>query len=80
MSVASSDQELKERMQMDASGIHARELLALIASSQLAVRAKLRSAHAPSEFKAIEQLSVALDASERVIRKVWESIHGKRLN
>jgi hypothetical protein len=72
-----SDLPLPEVLEADNTGAKAREMVALLARSQKLVRARLRPA---AEFKAAEQLARALDASERVIRSVWESHHGKKLH
>ena len=75
-----SDQELQTALQNDRTGAHARELLAVLGKSQQIVRTRLRGTRAPNEFKAAEQLVQALEASERVIRQAWESMHGRRLH
>jgi riboflavin synthase len=73
------EQELHAALQADRAGTHARELVSVLGRSQQIVRTRLRGQRAPAEFKAAEQLVQALDASERVIRQVWESMHGRRL-
>ena len=74
------DQELQALLQEDRTGAHARELLAVLDKAQGLARTRSRGARAPGEFKAAEQLYQALEASERVIRQVWESMHGRRLH
>lgn len=71
---------LNELLEADTQGVRAREMTALLARSQQLVRARLRGQLPSAEFKATEQLALALDASERVIRSVWESHHGRRLH
>ncbi len=71
---------LNELLEADTQGVRAREMTALLARSQQLVRARLRGQLPSAEFKAAEQLALALDASERVIRSVWESHHGRRLH
>jgi hypothetical protein len=75
-----SDLPLQEVLQADSSGERTREMLALIGKSQNLMRGRLRGQHPAAEFKAAEQLALALDASERVIRNVWESYHGRQLH
>lgn len=75
-----SDKPLPEVLEADNTGAKAREMVALLARSQGLVRARLRGQRPAAEFKATEQLAQALDASERVIRSVWESHHGKKLH
>jgi hypothetical protein len=75
-----NDLPLQDVLEADANGTRAREMIAQLARSQTAVRARLRSQRPAAEFKAAEQLAQALDASERVIRGVWESYHGRRLH
>jgi hypothetical protein len=75
-----SDLPLPEVLEADKTGVKAREMVALLARSQGLVRARLRGQRPAAEFKAAEQLAHALDASERVIRSVWESHHGKPLH
>jgi riboflavin synthase len=79
-STIDQDQELQAALQADRAGHHARELIAVLGQSRQIVRTRMRGPRAPAEFKAAEQLAQALDASERVIRQVWESMHGRRLN
>lgn len=74
------DLNLPEILEADHTGAKAREMVALLARSQNLVRIRLRGQRPAAEFKAAEQLAQALDASERVIRSVWESHHGKRLH
>ena len=74
------DLNLPDILEADNTGAKAREMVALLARSQNLVRARLRAQRPAAEFKAAEQLAQALDASERVIRSVWESHHGKRLH
>jgi hypothetical protein len=71
---------LDEQLEGDTQGAKAREMVALLGRSQQLVRARLRGQCPAAEFKAAEQLALALDASERVIRSVWESHHGRRLH
>jgi hypothetical protein len=75
-----SDLPLNELLESDSQGAKALELVALLGKSQTLVRARLRGQCPPAEFKAAEQLAQALDASERVIRTVWESHHRRRLH
>jgi hypothetical protein len=78
-STTTSDQELHLALQADDSGMHARSLVGVLSQSQQIMRARLRGTKGAAEFRAAEQLVQALDASERVIRQVWESLHGRRL-
>lgn len=75
-----NDVPLNELLESDTQGTRAREMVALLGKSQQLVRARLRGQRPAAEFKAAEQLAQALDASERVIRSVWESYHGRRLH
>jgi hypothetical protein len=75
-----SDLPLREVLESDAGGNKAREMIALLSKSQVLVRGRLRGQHPAAEFKAAEELAQALDASERVIRSVWESYHGRSLH
>jgi hypothetical protein len=79
-SAAPEDQELQAALQADRGGQHARDLIAVLSQSQAIVRARLRGSRPAAEFKAAEQMVQALEASERVIRQVWESMHGRRLH
>jgi hypothetical protein len=72
--------DLQEVLQADAKGVKVREMLALVDKSSKLVSARLRGQLATAEFKAAEQMTQALDATDRVLRKVWESLHGKRLD
>jgi hypothetical protein len=74
-----ADLPLAKVLEGDHSGQRAKEMVALLAKSQKLVRVRLQGQRAAAEFKAVEQLARALDASERVIRSVWESYHGRRL-
>jgi hypothetical protein len=71
--------DLQEMLQADTQGVRAREMLSVIEKSSRLVGSRLRGQHASSEFKAAEQLTQALDATDRVVRKVWESLHGRHL-
>jgi hypothetical protein len=75
-----SDLPLQEVLEADHGGSRAREMIALLNRSQALLRGRLRGQRPAAEFKASEQLAQALDASERVIRSVWESHHGKQLH
>jgi hypothetical protein len=75
-----SELELQQELKADHSGAKVREMLKLIAVSSEAVRARLRTQRPAAEFRAAEELAQALDASDRVLRQVWESMHGKRLH
>ena len=75
-----SELPIQELLEADSSGAKAREMIVLLARSQGLVRARLRGQRPAAEFKAAEQLAQALEASERVIRSVWESHHGKSLH
>lgn len=75
-----NDVPLNELLESDPQGTKAREMVELLGKSQQLVRARLRGQRPAAEFKAAEQLAQALDASERVIRSVWESYHGRRLH
>lgn len=75
-----SELPIQELLEADNSGAKAREMIVLLARSQGLVRARLRGQRPAAEFKAAEQLAQALEASERVIRSVWESHHGKQLH
>lgn len=72
--------ELHAVLQEDNSGVQARELVAVLGRSQRVARTRLRGMQASADFKAAEQLVQALEAGEKVIREVWESMHGKRLH
>lgn len=71
---------LDEMLESDAHGVKTREMVALLGKAQQLVRARLRGQCPAAEFKAAEQLAHALEASERVVRGVWESHHGRRLH
>jgi hypothetical protein len=75
-----TDLPLAQVLEADANGQRAREMVALLSKSQQLVRGRMRGQRPAAEFKAAEQLARALDASERVIRSVWESYHGRRLH
>jgi hypothetical protein len=75
-----SDLPLQEVLEADANGQRAREVTALLARSQQLVRGRMRGQRPTAEFKAAEQIALALDASERVIRSVWEAYHGRKLH
>lgn len=71
---------LNDLLEADAQGVKVRQMVALLSKSQELVRSRLRGQRPAAEFKAAEQLAQALDASERVIRSVWESHHGRALH
>jgi hypothetical protein len=75
-----NDLPLQDVLEADANGQRAREMIALLAKSQHLVRGRMRGQRPAAEFKAAEQIALALDASERVIRSVWESYHGRKLH
>jgi hypothetical protein len=75
-----TDLPLQEVLEADSGGTKAREMIELLDKSQRLVRERLKGQRPAAEFKAAEQLAQALDASERVIRSVWESHHGRRLH
>lgn len=74
------DLPLQEALEADKSGNRAREMISLLSKSQQQVRARLKGQRPAAEFRAAEQLAQALDASERVVRTVWESYHGRQLH
>jgi hypothetical protein len=78
--VPTHQKELHAVLQDDTSGTHARELVAVLGRSQRLASSRLRGMQASADFKATEQLVRALEAGEKVIREVWESMHGKRLH
>jgi hypothetical protein len=75
-----AEPDLQEVLQADAKGVKVREMLALVDKSSKLVGTRQRGQLASSEFKAAEQMTQALDATDRVLRKVWESLHGRRLD
>ena len=74
------DLPLQEALEADKSGNRAREMISLLSKSQQQVRSRLKGQRPAAEFRAAEQLAQALDASERVVRTVWESYHGRQLH
>jgi hypothetical protein len=71
--------DLQELLRTDTSGVHTRELLVLVETASRLVESHLNSGHASAEIKAAEQLRAACDATDRVLRTVWESLHGRNL-
>jgi hypothetical protein len=72
--------DLQELLQADASGAHTRELLNLVERASKLVASRLHGEHASSELRAAEQLCLACNATNRVLRTVWESLHGRNLD
>jgi hypothetical protein len=71
--------ELHTTLRNDVTGECAQEILGTIKRSSGVIAARMRQKLPPAEFHAAEQLSDALNASEKVVRHVWESMHGMRL-
>jgi hypothetical protein len=71
--------DLHDVLQADTHGVRTRELLALVERSSRLVVERVREPHAPAEAAAAQQLHQALDATDRVLRTVWESLHGRPL-
>jgi hypothetical protein len=72
--------DLQEMLRSDTSGIHTRELLALVERASKLVENHLQDRHASAELRAAQQLRLACDATDRVLRSVWESLHGRNLD
>ncbi len=72
--------DLQEMLRSDTSGVHTRELLALVERASKLVESHLQDRHASAELRAAEQLRLACDATDRVLRSVWESLHGRGLD
>jgi hypothetical protein len=71
--------DLQEMLRSDTSGCHTRELLCLVQRASKLVESHLDGGHASAELRAAEQLRLACDATDRVLRAVWESLHGRNL-
>ncbi len=72
--------DLQEVLRSDTQGFHTRELLALVQRTSKLVADRLDGQHASTEIAAAEQLRQALDAADRVLRSVWELLHGRPLD
>jgi hypothetical protein len=71
--------ELQTTLRQDVQGEAAREILAVVRQSLDVVQARLRQPLPQADFRAAEQLALALEAAESVVRQVWASMHGKQL-
>jgi hypothetical protein len=71
--------DLQEALRADTQGVRTREWLALVERTSALVAGRVRTEHAPTEIAAAQQLRHALDATDRVLRTVWESLHGRPL-
>jgi hypothetical protein len=71
--------ELQTTLRRDVQGEAAREILAVVRQSLNVVQARLRQPLPQADFRAAEQLALALEAAESVVRQVWVSMHGKQL-
>jgi hypothetical protein len=71
--------ELQTTLRRDVQGEAAREILAVVRQSLNVVQARLRQPLPQADFRAAEQLALALEAAESVVRQVWASMHGKQL-
>lgn len=71
--------ELQKTLRDDVSGSEARALVASLSKASTVVQARLRERLSQAEFVAAERLAAAIESGDRVVRKVWESMHGKTL-
>jgi hypothetical protein len=71
--------ELQTTLRQDVQGNAAREMLAVVRQSLDVVQNRLRQPLPQADFRAAEQLALALEAAESVVRQVWASMHGKQL-
>jgi hypothetical protein len=71
--------ELQTTLRQDVQGNAAREMLAVVRQSLDVVQNRLRQSLPQADFRAAEQLALALEAAESVVRQVWASMHGKHL-
>jgi hypothetical protein len=72
--------DLQETLRTDTDGVHTLALLSLVERSSKLVESHLRAGHDSGELKAAEQLRLALDTADRVLRTVWELLHGRSLD
>jgi hypothetical protein len=71
--------ELQTTLREDVQGDAAREILAVVRQSLHVVQARLRQPLPQADFRAAEQLALALEAAESVVRQVWATMHGRPL-
>ena len=71
--------ELQTKLRGDASGVAAQEIVGQLGGSLIVVQARLRQQLPQADFRAAEQLAGALEAAQSVVRKVWQSMHGRPL-
>jgi hypothetical protein len=71
--------ELQTTLRGDASGAAAQALVGQLGRSLTVVQARLRQKLPQADFRAAEQLAGALEAAQQVVRKVWQSMHGRPL-
>lgn len=72
--------DLQALLQADVSGAYTRELLAMVERALSLVAGRTHGELVSFELRAAEQLCSACDAADRVLRTVWESLHGRALD
>lgn len=76
---AAQEPPLQSKLREDVSGDVARNLLNNIAKLSVAANQKLRETQPQEQYRLAEQLVVALDAGERIVRDAWRAMHGRSL-
>ncbi len=72
-------ENLEKALSQDLSGDHARAMIRYFDEAARESGAMKTHARVDAERQLIGQLETAFQASQRVIRKIWETLHGSAL-
>jgi hypothetical protein len=72
--------DIEQRLAEDTTGEVAKELVRYFREAATNVSAALKQPANPEQFKILQSLSEALDASQRVVKTIWETQHEKQLS
>jgi type III secretion system YseE family protein len=68
--------DMEERLKADTEGVYLKEILERLSLSSDRLKKSLDQGLPPDEFQAINTLKDAVEDASRVVKSVWESIHG----
>jgi hypothetical protein len=67
--------DIQGALRKDVSGVETKEMICLLQAASTITTDHMRQRLSQAEYKGAESLNLALHSAEKVLRKVWESIH-----
>lgn len=72
--------DVQAKIRKDINGEETKEMIRLLQTASVIATEHMRKRLNQTEYRSAESLTLALESAEKVLKRVWESIHKRTLH